>query len=366
MTVPVLSLRALNRATLARQLLLERSALEPVAALEHLVGLQSQTPQTWYTGLWSRLADFDAAAFGALLESREVVRMALMRSTIHLVSASDSLFLRPLVQPVTERGARAAYGKRWVDLDLQEVGAVARALLEPAPLSFAELGAALRERWPDRDGAALAQAARTVLALVQTPPRGVWGKSGLAKHSPAESWLGRPLESAPSIETMVLRYLGAFGPASVRDVQAWSGLTRLSEVVERLRSGLLVFRDENGRELFDLPDAPRPSEETPAPVRFLYDFDNLLLSHADRARVISFDPVAGGGIRNGQLPNYALVDGFVRASWRLGLTRALATLTIAPVDRLRAAEVTALRREGSALLGFLAADRPEREILFAD
>ena len=172
MTALLLSPRQLNRATLARQLLLERSSLGPVAAVEHLVGLQAQTPRSWYTGLWSRLSDFDPAGFGAMLESREVVRIALMRSTIHLVSAQDALFLRPVVQAATDR-ARLAYGARWEGLDLDEVAAAARVLVERNPLGFAQLGALLQEKWPDHDVQALGQAARMKLALVQTPPRGV-------------------------------------------------------------------------------------------------------------------------------------------------------------------------------------------------
>lgn len=348
MTAPLASQRELNRATLARQLLLERSRLDPIAALEHVVGLQAQTPQSWYTGLWSRLADFDPAAFGALLESREVVRIALMRSTIHLVSARDALFLRPLVQRVTERGARSAFGKRWQGLEPDAVAAAARRLLEGSPLTFAELGAALRERWPDHDAAALAQLARARLALVQTPPRGVWGKSGAARHTTAESWLGRGLDDSPSIETMVLRYLGAFGPASVRDAQAWCGLTRLGEVVESLRPRLLVFRDESGTELFDLPEAPRPGQDVPAPVRFLYDYDNILLSHANRSRMSGYDTSVLGTAKNGILPNFVLIDGTVRAAWTLSRGTSAPVLGIRLLGPISTAHREELEGEAAA------------------
>jgi hypothetical protein len=355
MTAPRVSLRRLNRATLARQLLLERSSLDPIAALERVLGLQAQTPQTWYTGLWSRLADFDPAAFGALLESREAVRIALMRSTIHLVSARDALFLRPLMQSMTERSARSAFGKRWDGLELDDVAAVARTLLEESPLTFAELGAALRERWPDHDAAALAQLARTRLPLVQTPPRGVWGRSGSSRHTTAEAWLGRPLDAAPSIETMALRYFGAFGPASVRDLQAWCGLTRLGEVVDALRPRLVTFRDPDGAELFDLPEAPRPDEDVPAPVRFLYDYDNLLLSHANRSRLSGYDTAVLGTAGNGILPSLVLVDGTVRAAWTMTRGGGSAALDIRLLGPVSAAQREELATEAAAFLSYATA-----------
>lgn len=360
MTAPLASPRQLNRATLARQLLLERSSLDPITAVEHLVGLQAQTPQSWYTGLWSRLADFDPAAFGALIESREVVRIALMRSTIHLVSARDAVFLRPVVQAVTDR-ARLAYGARWQGLDLDAVAAAARVLLEQGPLTFAQLGTRLQERWPDRDVQALGQAARMKLALVQTPPRGVWGKSGLAKHTTVESWLGAGADAAPApggmapVEAMALRYFGAFGPASVRDLQAWCGLTRLGEVVERLRPQLVVFRDEDGAELFDLPEAPRPGADVPAPVRFLYDYDNLLLSHANRSRMAGYDTSVLGAARNGILPNFVLIDGTVRAAWTLSRDRDTAALDIRPLGAVTAAQREELATEAEAFVSYAAA-----------
>jgi hypothetical protein len=175
-------------------------------------------------------------------------------------------------------------------------------LLEERPLTAKEFGGLLKERWPECDPASLARAICHLVPLVQVPLRGVWGKSGQAAHDTAEAWLGRPLDHDPALDEMVLRYLGAVGPATVKDVQTWSGLARLSEVVERLRPRLRVFRDEHSKELFDLPDAPRPDPNISAPPRFLPEFDNLILSHVDRARVIAKDYGKGIASKNGMVP----------------------------------------------------------------
>ena len=211
-----------------------------------------------------------------------------MRGTIHLVSARDCLMLRPLVQPAVDRGLSLLLGRQLAGVDTAALAAAGRVLVEERPLTFSELGAALSAQWPQHPPAALAQGVRALVPLVQVPPRAVWGAAGQAAHTSAEAWLGRPTwRPAPSLDRLVTRYLAAFGPASVQDAQAWSGLTRLREVVDRLRPGLRAFRDEQGAELFDLPGAPRPDPDTPAPVRLVAEFDNLVLSHADRARIIS-------------------------------------------------------------------------------
>jgi len=364
MSSPTLSLRAINRATLARQLLLERAALPVEAAVEHLVGLQAQTTHSWYTGLWARLRGFDAARAGALLAGRRLVRIALMRSTIHLVTAADCLALRPLVQPVIERSMRGNFGRDLAGLDREELIAAGRAEVEATPLTFSALGRALARRWPDRDPAALAQGVRAWVPLVQVPPRGVWGASGQAAHTTVESWLGRPLR-ATALDEMVLRYLGAFGPATVRDAQLWSGLTRLGAVFDRLRPRLVTFRDPAGAELFDLPDAPRPDADAPAPVRFLYDYDNLLLSHADRSRVIAAPYFDQGFTADGPMPSILLVDGFTAGSWRLSRRQKAATLTVQPFAPLPPAARDEVVAEGARLLAFLApaATGPEVQIV---
>src|SRR5919202_38429 len=272
----VLTLRELNRATLERQMLLRRWKLSAAETIEHLVGMQAQAPNPPYVGLWTRLAGFHPNELARLITERHAVRIALMRNTVHLVSACDCLKLRPLLQPILDRGVYANRTHRAgiEGVDIEALIAAGRALLEERPRTAKELGELLKERWPERDAASLARTIRHLVPLVQVPPRGVWGKSGQATHTTVEAWLGRPLDPDPSLEEMVVRYLGAFGPATVKDVQTWSGLTRLGEVTDRLRSHLRAFRDEQGKELFDLPDAPRPDPDTPAPPRFLPQFDN--------------------------------------------------------------------------------------------
>lgn len=319
MGAEVLSPRALNRALLARQHLLARVELPAVEAIEQLVGLQAQVPGNPYTALWSRLDGFRAEELSDALEGRRVVRISVMRSTIHLVSAADCLVLAPLMQPVlaAELGRHPEFGPALRGVDLAPVLAVARRLLDGGPLSLAQLRTALGERFPALDAPALAYACRCKLALVQVPPRGLWGRSARPSYARAESWLGRALAKRPSLDEVVLRYLGAFGPATAADVATWSRLTGLAAVLERLRPQLATFRDERARELFDLPNAPRPDASLPAPVRFLPEYDNVLLSHADRSRIVPASLREGlAGRIEGLSHGTVLVDGSLAGMWR--------------------------------------------------
>ncbi|MEU4802684.1 winged helix DNA-binding domain-containing protein [Actinosynnema sp. NPDC023587] len=356
----VLSRRAVNRATLTRQFLLERTERPVADVVTHLVGLQAQTSHTWYTGLWSRIAGFRPEQAADLLLDRDLVRMALMRSTIHLVTAADALALRPLVQPALDRDLfhNHTHGNDVWELDVDAVVAAGRAILAERPRTNKELGGLLHETWPDRAPAALAYVVRCRVPLVQVPPRGLWGRSGPIAHTSAETWLGEPVTDRMSAGELVRRYLAAFGPATVRDVQTWARLSRLREVVEELP--LVRFADEDGQELFDLPDAPRPDEDTPAPVRFLYDFDNLLLSYADRRRVVTDEVKARQYAPHGPVPQFFLVDGLTAGDWRVERTKERVTLELRPFHRLPDAEEA--EREGSALLKFLAPDAPARDV----
>jgi hypothetical protein len=372
MVAEVLSLREINRALLSRQLLLERASLPAadssgartamvVQTIEHLVGLQAQAPFPPYYGLQSRLGGFCPDDLAALITSRKVVRIALMRGTIHLVSARDCLPLRLLLQPVIDRGLRGTFGKQLAGVDAAALAAAGRALVESEPMTFSQLGQALAGQWPDHPPAALAQGVRALVPLVQVPPRAVWGQAGQSRHTSAEQWLEQPVlagetagETAQAavlgLADLVRRYLGAFGPATVRDVQAWSGLTGLKAVLEQLRPSLVTFRDEQGAELFDLPTAPRPGGEVPAPVRLVAEFDNLVLSHADRSRVISAENTKRLYTINGVFPGPVLIDGFVSGMWRLHRSRAATTLTVEMFGPLR--ERAALEGEAERVLAF--------------
>jgi len=372
-----LSPRALNRAALHRQLLLDRAPLTALQAVGHLAGLQAQAPLAPYVGLWTRLAGFRHEELKELITERAVLRAHLMRNTVHLVDAGDYLRFRPLYQPVLARHLAGNFGKNLIGVDLAELAAVAADLLGQTPLTRVELGARLAPRWPDHDPASLAYAASHLLPLVQVPPRGLWGEPNhRAAFMLANAWLaGRdpsaspspplgldptPMEQSTMLEQLVLRYLAAYGPASVADAQAWSGLSRLREVTDRLGSRLRAFTGPDGADLLDLPDAPRPDPDVPAPPRFLPEYDNLLLSYAERSRVIPHRrPVPlppGHGATVGTL----LVDGLWQADWKISQ----GVLEIEPFISLGPADRDAVAAEGERLLGFAAPAIAVRDVRF--
>jgi Winged helix DNA-binding domain len=362
-----LGLPALNRATLDRQLLLRRHPMPARRAVEHLVGLQAQAPLAPYVGLWTRLAGFRHQELKDLLTERTVVRAHLMRNTVHLLTATDFLTFRPLFQQVMERALAARFGRNLTGVDPAELRRVAADLLAESPLTRTQLAGQLARRWPGHDPASLAYAATHLLQLVQVPPRGIWGESGQASWFLAAAWLDGlsppVLTEREATEQLVLRYLAAFGPASVNDIQAWSGLSRLRAVTDRLGGRLRTFTGPDGGALLDLPDAPRPEPEDPedprapgagAPPRFLPEYDNLLLSFADRTRVIPHDrPVPlppGQGGTTGTL----LVRGWWLANWKITKGRDRAVLEVRPFVMISGAVRDAIADEGSRLLAFAA------------
>jgi len=360
-----LDARALNRALLERQLLLRRSALSTPEAIERLVGMQAQIPADPYVALWSRLQDFRTDDLATLITDRKAVRMTLFRATIHLVTARDALRLRPMVQPALERLFQRAspFGRQLTGVDLERLLALGRTLVDEKPRTSAELRPLLHKRWPRRDQDSLAAAIGYLVPLVQVPPRGIWGASGQPRRTSVEGWLGRPLGTKREPDALILRYLAAFGPATVSDARTWSGLSALPEVFERLRPRLRTFRDESGRELFDILDGPLPDPSTPAPPRFLPVYDNVLLSHADRTRIIRGGDQKRSGYMEGVSFGSVLIDGFVGATWTIKRGPSAATLRIALLDRVLKRDRIAVEAEATRLLSFVAPEARSRNVM---
>ena len=359
---PVLGQRTLNRALLARQWLLERQprGTSTVDAIEHLVGLQAQAPLSPYVGLWSRLDAFDPGDLATLLLERRAVRTWVMRATIHLLTADDVLWMWPLTHPAVAGAWRSSQFARGLDpVQLEEILELGRTLVEERPRTRAELALLLAERFPGAPPDSLVYSVSYNVPVLQPTPRGVWDSTGPASLTTFDAWLGRPFDAQAPIDDLVLRYLAAFGPATVADMQAWSRLTGLRPAFERLRGGLWMYRDERGRELFDLPDAPLPDPDTPAPVRFLPEYDNALLGHADRTRIIPkgrrIPLPPGDGARLGTI----LLDGMLAGEWHLERERdgARATIVVEPYERVDAGTRRAIEAEGLELLGLIAPDR---------
>jgi hypothetical protein len=334
-------------------MLLERENVSPFEAVRRLVALQAQVTSPPYVGLWTRLEDFGREDLTRLMLERRVVRATLMRATLQLMTADDYLLLRPALQPALTRSMRSIAGKRLEGLDLDRLISSARDFFEEEPRTFADLRPLLSELEPDRDPSALAYAVRTMLPLVQVPSGGVWGYSGKAPFTTPERWLGRPPSGSEEARDLILRYLAAFGPAAAKDVQTWSGRTQLKPVVEEMRPELRTFHDENGNELFDLPEAPLPPADTPVPPRFVPDYDNLVLSHAERGRVLPDEHRKKVFLSAARVRATFLIDGFVRGAWKIEKTRKTATLQIEPFEPLSTEDRDTLNDEGEHLVRFV-------------
>lgn len=352
----VLSRRALNRALLARQLLLRRHRRSAASTLEHLVGMQAQAPNLPYVGLWSRLEDFRHAELSRLVETRKAARMSLMRNTIHLVTVRDALALKPLFGPLGERGYfhGSPWGLGMRDADMAAIGEAGRTIMAEKPRTVAELAKLMGQRFPQHDALSMAYGVRYMVPLVFTTPRGIWQAGGPVALTTFESWLGRAPGPAIDRQDFVLRYLGAFGPASPADLRAWSGLA-MREVFEELRPRLRVFRGESGGELFDLPRAPRPEADIDVPVRLLPDYDNILLGHSDRTRIMAPGEHLGLFSSSGIMKGSVLFDGFVRGGWIPVKARGSTTLVITPFKRaIPKPDRPRIEKESLDLLTFLA------------
>ncbi|BCL25721.1 hypothetical protein GCM10017557_05800 [Streptomyces aurantiacus] len=350
----VLDARALNRATLARQLLLDRADVPVLDAVAHLGGLQAQEPQEPFVGLWSRLRAFDPSALSDLLTGRSVVRTHLMRRTVHLVTADDALAWRGRHTAMLRQRVLGTYRRELAGVDLDELAAAGRTVMaDGEPRSMTELARAVAGRWPDPGPRPLGEMLIAALVpMVQLPPRGLWRTRGGVRNVMLSSWLGREVDPAdpdgsdPVGQALVRRYLAAFGPAASADLRAWCGLAGLPAAISAVREELIAFRDERGRVLLDLPEAPRPDPDTPAPVRFLPAFDNAILGYHDRGRIID-DAHRGLSVAGERV---VLVDGRVAATWTAGKD---GTVTVTPLGGFSPADRTAVAEEGRAVASFL-------------
>lgn len=349
----LLTKRALNRATLARQILLAREEIAPREAIERLVGLQAQEARHPFVGLWTRLIGFRREDLNRAIRDRQLVRATTMRGTLHLMSARDYVAFRTTLQPMLAAGMQAIFKDRATGIELARVLEQAEQFLSGGPATFEGIRTHLAALNPDADPRALGYAVRMHLPLVVVPDDSKWSYSGVSTFALASAWMAEPVSQIEDKKELVRRYLASFGPATIVDAEAWSALRGLRATFEELRPELLTFRDERKRELFDLRDAPRPSEEEPAPVRFLPDFDNLVLSHADRTRVISEESRKRIATNNLRVPGLFLVDGFVAGKWRIEQKKREATLVAEPFGPITRDVRTELAEEGERLIAFV-------------
>lgn len=359
-----LSLRALNRATLARQMLLTRERIPLVKAVSRSGGLQAQVPRPPFVALWSRVADFKAEDLVRAVTKHELVRATMMRATIHLMTRADYLALRSAIQPALDKSASSVLRQKLGGFSTEEAVELGRDFFHEEPRTFDAFRKHVVARGLATDERAIAYVVRMHLPLIQLPdPKARWAYPAAASFAVAETWLGESVAPEPDFEALAMYYLAAFGPASVQDFQMWGGLPTQRELFERLRKKLRVFVDEKGKELFDLPKAPRPDEDEEAPVRFLAEYDSLVLAHAGRSRVVSeaHRPLiyAAGNL---QVLASFLVDGFVAGRYRVDRKKKTATITIEPFIALGAPQRNAVLEEGERLLRFVEPDASEYEV----
>ncbi|MFF2084953.1 winged helix DNA-binding domain-containing protein [Nocardia sp. NPDC058176] len=360
-----LSNRVLNRTLLARQHLLERSTLTTAQMCEHLIGLQAQDVPPPFVGLWSRIENFDPATVTTGLDDRTLVRITLMRGTIHLVTPPDALRIAPHIQPELEKVPFRKgfnYGAM-VGLDPDEVRAHGEAVLGDEPMSTADLRVEAEKRYPDRDPGHVVSTWLYLLPVLQTPPRGRWRDNSRPVWSRVEPWLGAPLDPTYPVAELILRYLRAFGPASTMDMQTWSRLPAMKKAVAELGDRVRTYTDERGRTLYDAADLELADPDRPAPVRLLGWYDNALLSHQDRSRIVAeLDTPPPRAATTMTSP--VLIDGFVAGLYKVFVKSGAARLRISPGRAWTKTEAAQVESEASALLTFLEPEsEPRVEIL---
>ena len=365
MPTTVLTLRQLNRATLTRQMLLERRAVAVGEAMAQLLGLQAQRAMAPFVGLWSRVEGFRREDLAGAIGDRQVVKATMWRATLHLVTEADFRGFRSTVQPMLSAASQSINQARAQNLDVQLLVDAARKFFGEWPRTFAELSTMLGELRPGVDVGAMRYAVRTHLPLIQVPVDGGWSYPGNPRFTLAESWLEGEITAEDRLKDLLLRYLAAFGPAGVTDFQTWSGL-RLKERIDEFRPDLTVYRDEARRELFDLPDATIPEAGSTAPVRFLPEYDNLLLSHQKRTRVIADEHRSRVYLPGLRVRSTFLVDGFVAGAWRLESSKTSSMLVIEPFQALSAVQARALSDEAERLVRFVSPEAGSHAVRFEE
>lgn len=359
-----IDLRTLNRTTLHRQRLLSRGYETPLELIDHLIGMQAQIPGDPYVGLWSRIAEFDPESLSALMEARSVLRMVVIRGTIHLLTARDAIALRAYAQPVLEQELRShgEHKDHLKGLDLDPVIAFAKPILTASALTPTELRNLLQAQFPHLNAGALALACRNRLPLVQTPPRGLWQRSGGLRLMTLQGWIGHDCTDTTDQRSreIVRRYLAAFGPAQPSDIVAWSRVPGLGQTMAGMASELRRYTNERSQGMYDLADAELVSADMESAPRFLPEYDNLLLSHRDRSRFGDDERRQGLG-RASAVKGTVLIDGFVGAAWHISrdaahrpASQAEATLHIECIDKLSPTQKQEVESEGRALVRFLA------------
>jgi hypothetical protein len=365
MTDLILTLRELNRMTLARQYLMERQVMPVTKVVERLVGLQAQTAQPPFIGLWTRIKDLKRADLADLIQDRTIIKASLMRATLHLFTAKDFVAFRHTLQPALDAAASDITSRRGAEFDVKLVLDTARKFIPEQPRTYSEISDMLATKWPEVDIGSMLYTVRTHIPMVQVPVPGGWCYPGKPHFTLAEEWLGKSVDMEDRTTDLVFRYLAAFGPASVIDMQTWSGLPNLKPVFENLRPELAVYRDESKRELFDVPAVrmePVRDIDEPVPVRFLPEFDNLLLSHSNRRRVLADIHRSKVFLPGLRVAATILVDGFVAGVWKTTLVKGIATLTIEPFNPLDDSSNKALVDEAENLIRFIEPDAKTHQV----
>jgi hypothetical protein len=321
------------------------------AVIEQLLGLQAQLPRPPAVGLWTRMEGLGRADLPGAAARRTVVRATAMRGTIHLMTAADFLGFRTCLQPGLDAGLHAILRERARQLDMAALARTAAAYLK-APHTFEQVRARLIEAFPAGDERAMGYAVRMALPLVQVPGDGPWGYPAQCDFVSAAAWLGKSPSDCSSKDALVLRYLRALGPATVRDAETWLGLGGLAPTFNGLSRNVTVVGGTTRSPLYDLPDAPRPDPDTPAPVRFLPEWDSVVVTRADERVVARADRprVFLPGLRVAAL---VLVDGFAAATWSVARSKKTATLTLAPFRPIAKAVLRELEPEAEALAKFM-------------